>query len=547
MSFFKKIFLSFTPKERITFLISSALAAISFFAIVGIVIAQATRAVPVVGGEYTEGIASQPEYVNPVTASTNADLDLVKMIYSNVNDVADKIDVSPDGKTWTVHLKENLHWQDGEQLTSDDVVFTVQSIQNPDAQSALAPSWQGVNVSRSSELEVQFSLPVPYAFFGDNLKNLYIIPKHIFSDIPPGNWRLSEYNTKPIGSGPYKFVSYEKGTDGFISSYHLTAWNASFAKQPLIENFTLQFFRNESDLLKAFNNGSVDGFAPASPDELSLVGRPYNLFSWRATNYYAVFLNQGNNVALQDPAVRAALSLAVDRNDLVSNAIGGNGKPDYGPIPPDAVYAAPLFTTTSQDAASETLDTAGWKLGPQGIRIKTTKNSSTTLALTLTVPNIDFLVETAERLQSDWQKIGVQTSIATSSPDTIGGDVVTNRSYEALLFGNVLGPSSDLYSFWDSSERFSPGLNLAIYSNANVDSLIAATRATMNDASRTQMFAKIQNDIANDDPAVFLYSTNDLYVATKNVQGISTDTLSDPSDRFREVPDWYLETARVLK
>ena len=266
-----------------------------------------------------------------------------------------------------------------------------------------------------------------------------------------------------------------------------------------------------------------------------------------SVNPFFRLFNQGNNVALQDPAVRAALSLAVDRNDLVNNAIGGNGKPDYGPIPPDAVYSAPLFTTTSQDAASETLDTAGWKLGPQGIRIKTTKNSSTTLALTLTVPNIDFLVETAERLQSDWQKIGVQTSIATSSPDTIGGDVVTNRSYEALLFGNVLGPSSDLYSFWDSSERFSPGLNLAIYSNTNVDSLIAATRATTNDASRTQMFAKIQNDIANDDPAVFLYSTNDLYVATKNVQGISTDTLSDPSDRFREVPDWYLETARVLK
>jgi ABC-type transport system substrate-binding protein len=157
------------------------------------------------------------------------------------------------------------------------------------------------------------------------------------------------------------------------------------------------------------------------------------------------------------------------------------------------------------------------------------------------------LVKTAETVKNDWQAIGVSTTIATDSPETMMDDAVDNRSYDALLFGNILGPSSDLYSFWDSAERFSPGLNLSTYQNSTVDGLIESARMTMSDASRTDDLSKAQADIVSDMPAVFLYSTDDLYAASKDVQGVSTDTLVDPSDRFREVPKWYLETARVLK
>lgn len=549
MSFFKKIFSTFTKRERIIFLAASGIAALSFCIVIGILVAQATTTVPAAGGEYTEGAVGQPEYVNPVTASSETDLDIVKMVYSNVPDIADEISASPDGKTWTVRVKPDLHWQDGEQLTSDDVIFTVQSIQNPDAESPLAANWQGVTANRMSELEVEFTLPAPYAFFGDNLKNLYLIPKHIFGDVPPGNWRLSDYNLKPVGSGPYQFESYDQGSDGFISSYQLTAWKNSFSEKPLIQNFTFSFFRNENDLVKSFNEGMVDGFALASPADIAAIERPYDLTSSRTTDYYAVFLNQSTSEALQDPAVRSALSLAIDRNDLVSQALGGNGIPDGGPIPPDAIYSSPTAATptSSQALASTTLDAAGWKLDASGDRSKTEKATTVPLTITITVPDIDFLVKTAEIVQNDWQSIGIPTTIATNSPETIMSDTVNNRGYEALLFGNILGPSSDLYAFWDSSERFSPGLNLATYDNPAVDGLIEAARTTMSDASRTEEFAEAQNDIVADTPAVFLYSTNDLYAAGKNVQGVATSTLNDPSDLFREVPNWYLETTRALK
>jgi len=551
---FKKIFGAFTKKERITFLCAAAGAVISFIIVAGIVIAQVTKAVPAAGGQYVEGVVGQPEYINPVIASSETDIGLTKLVYDNLPDLSDSITASPDLKTWTVRVKNDLFWQDGARLTADDVVFTVQSIQNPDADSPLYQMWQGVTVSRSSELEVQFTLAAPYAFFGKNLQNLYILPKHIFADVPPGNWRLSDYNLKPVGSGPYKFVSYNKDADGFISSYNLTAWNGTSDAHPLIKNFDFKFFNDENALVKSFNAGQVDGFGDASPEDISEIARPYSIFSWRTAGYYAVFYNQSKNIALQDPAVREALSAAIDRNDLIDQAFGDGSTtqkavPEYGPIPEDAAYYAPTQTTSSAQFAESLLNNAGWIVGSSSAsRSKTIKGSVIPLTINLTVPQIDFLGKTADALQAAWQAIGAQVNITTDSPSDIVANAIKNRDYEALLFGNVLGPSSDLYSFWDSSQRFYPGLNLAILDDGSVDTLIESARQTSGDATTSREMAAAQNDIVTDYPATFLYSPDYLYITNTDTQGVATGSLLiDPSDRFRDISSWYINTARVLK
>jgi peptide/nickel transport system substrate-binding protein len=551
---FKKIFGAFTKQERITFLCAAAGAVVSFIVVMGIVIAQITTAVPAAGGEYTEGVVGQPEYINPVIASSETDLGIVKLVYQNLSDISDSITASPDLKTWTVHLKDNLHWQDGAQLTADDVVFTVMSIQNPDTESPSYQAWQGVTVSRSSELEVQFTLAAPYAFFGNNLQNLYILPKHIFADAAPANWRLSDYNLEPVGSGPYKFASYNKDSDGFISSYDLTAWDGTSNAHPLIQNFDFKFFNSENALVKSFNAGTVDGFGSASPEDLALIERPYNIFSWRTAGYYAVFYNQSTNIALQDPAVREALSAAVDRDDLIDQVFGNDtstekATPEYGPIPEGAAYYVPTPTTSSVQFSETLLDDAGWTVGSSTpFRSKTIKGVVIPLTITLTVPEIDFLETTANVLNADWQAIGVQVNLAPDAPDDIVANAIKNRDYDALLFGNVLGPSSDLYSFWDSSQRFSPGLNLSILDDSSADALIESARAVSSSAATAQDMASAQADIVSDYPATFLYSPDYLYVAGAGVQGVATGSvLIDPSDRFRTVSSWYVNTARVLK
>ena len=564
MLFFKNLFLAFTKRERIAFIACSATAIASFVVVMSIVVARATVALPLAGGEYTEGMVGQPEYVNPVTAQSQTDLRLVKLLYLNIPDVSDKIDVSDDGRVWTVHLKPGITWQDGQKLTSDDIIFTVQSIQNPDANSPLYTSWQGVTPSRVSELELQFTLANPYAFFSDNLANLYIIPKHVFADIPPGNWRLSDYNLKPIGAGPYQFVSYDEQSDGFISAYHLTAWEnsdeATSTRSALIKKVDLQFFRNPEDLIAGFNSGAIDGLGGATPIELASVKRPYHLYPWRTPSYYAIFWNMSKNIALQDPAVRQALVAAVNRDTLVANALQGYGVAETGPIPPHSVYFSSSAAPTSSLDPATLLGNAGWMTSngsdasstdsgsaTAAFRSKMIQHSNVPLAINLTVPDIDYLVATAETLQSAWQSIGAQVTIATDTPANIVSKTIKNRAYEALLFGNVLGPSSDLYSFWDSSQRFSPGLNLAIYSNTRVDKWIEDARVNLSDASRTIDLVNAQTAIIADNPAIFLYSPDYLYLTGKEIGGIATGTLIDPSDISRNMTDWYLGTMRALK
>jgi peptide/nickel transport system substrate-binding protein len=183
-----------------------------------------------------------------------------------------------------------------------------------------------------------------------------------------------------------------------------------------------------------------------------------------------------------------------------------------------------------------------------GFRAKTINKTVVPLTLNITVPQITFLTNTANQLRAAWQAIGVQVTITVDSPSNIAANEIKNRSYEALLFGNALGASSDLYSFWDSSQRFSPGLNLAILGDNTVDAPIEAARQTASTTITAARLAQAQTEIESDYPAVFLYSPNYLYAAGANVQGVTTgDLLTDPSDRFLDVTGWYLNTARVLK
>ena len=147
----------------------------------------------------------------------------------------------------------------------------------------------------------------------------------------------------------------------------------------------------------------------------------------------------------------------------------------------------------------------------------------------------------------EWGRIGVTADLDIRDPENIIGEIIKNRDYEALLFGNVLSRSLDLFSFWHSSERFYPGLNIALYNSKKADGLIEAIRQNLDEEKRRGQLAELQEVIAGDAPALFLYSPSYLYISGKNIRGIETGPISEPAERFRSAPGWYLRTARVLK
>ena len=547
MFLFKKLVSVLREGERVTLFLASLLVIVSGAGILSIVAAETTQSVPQAGGSFSEGIVGQPSNINPVIASGAADEALVRLLFSNLIILTDKIDPDKSGKIWKVRLKENLRWSDGERLTADDVVFTIKKIQDPNTNSPLAGSWQGVSVERVSQIEATFTLANSYAFFSDNLQNLYIMPKHLFADVPVVNWHLSEYNLKPVGSGPYVFSSYDKRPDGFITDYHLKPNPNYFKDKPLISEFELKFFANNSDALKNFNSGQIDGLGNPDPKTLESVRRSYNKTLLGLPTYYAVFWNQSENPALTDPQVRAALSLAVDRNELTSNVWGDNATPVLGPIPPSFEnYSQISPTSTSLDDINQSLDKAGWVMNGDR-REKLVNKAVIPLVIKITVPNLPFLMDTADILKNDWAKIGAKIEIVAIDPTSELDQTVKNRDYQGILLGNALNSGADLFSFWHSTQRFSPGLNLSLYQNHTTDSLIESIRQNFDPQGRVSQFQKLETIISNDNPAVFLYSPKYIYLTTRSLQGLVPQTIYDPADHFLGVENWYVKTARVLK
>src|SRR3989338_1952677 len=250
---FYKLLKTFSRTEQLIFAGAALIFMVTGVVYTASLIDKKTLLEPVSGGTYLEGMVVQPVYVNPVIASgSETDKDLIALTYSTVADLAEKITISPNHLVWTIRLKDNIYWHDGVRLTADDVVFTLQAIENPEANSPLFTTWQGVRPERISELEFTLATGEPYAFFGDNLKSLYVMPKHIFSEVPVGNWRQSDYVLTPIGSGPYKAIGSKKEKNGFISEYYLTKNDQYFKAKPFIGNFTMVFFVTEADALKVF-------------------------------------------------------------------------------------------------------------------------------------------------------------------------------------------------------------------------------------------------------------------------------------------------------
>src|SRR6185295_9848602 len=190
-------------------------------------------------------------------------------------------------------------------------------------------------------------------------------------------------------------------------------------------------------------------------------------------------------------AVRKALDAAIDKNAIVSTVLGGYGSVITGPLPPDAIGQKSQTSVTAETRVSQAkaiLEKAGWKLGSDGIYQKSVtinkKKQTVRLGFSLATANTPELEKAAELTADDWKAIGADVKVEFFSQNDLTIDVIRPRSYDALLFGLVIGTESDLYPFWHSSQRNDPGLNIALYANANVDKILEATRSETDPTTR---------------------------------------------------------------
>lgn len=534
----KESYLSFTRKERAAFFASSLVVILAFIGQTAVAIHEKSELVPVHGGLYREGLIGQPIMINPVISSNQADLDISALIYSSLFDLAEIINTKDEERVYIVKLEEGLRWDNGEPLTSNDVIFTVRVVQDHNTNSHLRKNWQGIEVERISELQIEFTLPAtPYAFFEDNLKNLPIIPEHIFGGIPPANLRLSAYNLEPVGSGSFKFEKLARSRDGFITSVTLSANEAYHKKRPFIKEMEFRFYQNTEELARAAEHREIHGFFLAVPEESGPIRQFLpEIIEIPALRYYTIFFNQNINSQLRNGELRRALAKAFDRSKILKRVEGA--ELISGPVLwnkmdlPEGMEAEINIPEYDPEGSREVID-----------RLKGEERWE----IFLIVPEIGFLMETAEIIKEGWEMAGIDSVyIMPVETNYLMENVIRTRSYEALLFGNILLNPYDLFAFWHSSQRFHPGLNLFLYQNLEVDRKLENIRQTRSEEDRLEHLREAERIILRDQPAIFLFSSPYKYFQSGRLKGIEIGVISLPSERFKNVENWYIKEARVI-
>lgn len=535
----KKFGGTLSRRERTVIIVSVVILVFSFIARTSIAFKEGSVWVPVAGGAYREGMLGQPIAINPIISTNPVDEDISRLIYSNLTDLIENYEIKEDGRIYVLKLKEGLKWDDGQPLNANDVIFTIETVQDPTVRSPFAKSWNGVVAERVSEVRITLTLRTPYVFFEENLNRLPIIPKHIFGNVPGSNLRLSSYNLEPVASGPYRLKEFSKRRDGFITSFHLVQ-NEDYPKdKPFIKDFYFNFYEGINDIKNDFALRKIDGFGSLNPLGNNNFNSGLTVNKIKMPRYYAIFFNPNTNPVLKDKNLRMALSGAINKEQIKNEVFAGDAEIISGPLG--------KFIEEYKNASVYNPDNAKNKIDLLSVK---------KISLTLITPKIDFLLKTADIIKSTWLAAGInEVNIISLGPEEFLENVLKPNNYELILFGNVLENPLDLYPFWHSAQRFYPGLNLALYRNAKVDNLLETLRQTSNSEEQKSIAAEVQDLITGDNPAAFLFSLSYIYVHTKNLQGFDFENsptgeakyVVRASDRFNNVNKWYLAKARTIK
>jgi len=521
--------------------------------LINLTYSRTTVVVPTEGGRYTEGVVGQARRINPLFWQTDAEHDLVSLIFSGLTridehgnviaDLAERWTVMDDGLTYVFVLREDARWHDGTPVTSDDVIFTVQLLQDPEynGQPALAEFWRTVTVDRLDRRTVRFSLSEPLAAFLE-YAGLPLLPAHRLKGVAVGDLAQHPFNRQPVGSGPFRLV--ELDADHVL----LEAYDGYYGPQPYLRQIEFRFYPNPQRLLIAYRDGQIQGIGQVPPDALEAVANApdLTLYSAEQARCVAIFLNLDRSL-FRDRRVRRALLLGLNRQALIDEVLQGQGVVADSPIPPGSWAYDPRVAHVSYnpERARALLEKAGW-IDRDGDGVREKEAQSLRFEL---VTNSDPTRQALARAVADqWAELGVRVGVRVVSIAELRERVLEPREFDAVLFGwDPAMADPDPYPLWHSSQ-IEGGQNIAGFRNPEVDDLLARGRRTPNWEERRRLYREFQQRFAEEVPALLLYRPVYHYAVATNIWNVQVPrTILQPSDRFTTLYRWYMRTERVVE
>ena len=509
------------------------------------------------GGALVEGVAGSPQSINPLFSQYNdVDRDIGSLIFEGLTDfdsrgvivprLAESWDVSDDGLTYTFKLREDVVWHDDAPFTAEDVLFTVSIIGDPDFllldSSGMFDLWSSVTADKLDDYRVQYALSEPFTPFLD-YTTLGILPAHLLSKISVSQLAKAQFNSQPVGTGPFTIETVD------AKKVRLVANPAYYGQKPVLESLTFRFYPDAESLFTAYENREIDAISHVVPALMPRVAgeRALDLYSARLSKYSLVLFNLTDETLpfSQSPEVRQALLWGLDREAIVNKVLGGQGLVAHSPMIPDTwAYNAEVFEYDHDPSrARELLDQAGWAdADGDGIREK----DGYQLEFSLISSDDPVWTRVVQEMARQWKEIGVHATPEVVSLPRLVGEFLYPRRFEAALIAPEFAGDPDPYPFWHSTQIGQGGQNWSGFANRRADEIMEEARVTTDQPRRIELYREFQDIFAEQVPAILLYYPIYNYAIDAEVKNVQVAPMNDPSDRFRTISGWYIETKHFV-
>ncbi len=515
---------------------------------------------PIAGGSLSYGIWETPKTINPVISQNNdAEQELINIIYSGIikedgkggfkNDLAKEININKEHTVYEISLKENVYFHDGEKLTADDVIFTVGLIKNSDYSSPLFGLFKDIKIEKLGELMIKITVPNSQTNFYNYL-TFKIIPKHLWEKVDFDQFAINELNIRPIGSGLYMVTKIQKNKSGKITSIYLKR-NTKYFDKAYIEKIVFNIFDNIEDAFVAFVKGNIDVIKELTPYQKDLI-KNKNKIKINHTvlpRYYAVFLNQKNPL-FTNSNIKEAMELSLDKASIIDSVFFKEAELLNAPISSSFIgYVKELNTNNfNLKLAKEKLVAAKYEdRDKDGVMEKWNGKTKTDLEFSLLLPSNNELIHLADMIKKNWESVGIKVNLQIVPFDELQRDYLKNRNYDALLFGETYTTNPDLYYFWHSSQTSNPGLNLSVYKNSTVDSILEINHTTFEKDQLQKNLGDFQEILKKDMPAIFLNNPYYINAYYKKVKIEDKQVYNSYSSSLGNINEWYIFQKRSLK
>lgn len=460
--------------------------------------------------------STNPARLNPLLATDSSSAEIAGFLFNGlvkfdkdalniVGDLAQEY-YFEDEKTLIFKLRKNVKWHDGKSFSAADVIFTYKTLTSPQVVSPYSSDFRFV---KSVEMIDEFSIRVIYNepyFKALEIWMMGILPEHILRD--EKNLMSSKFNINPVGTGPYKLHQLEHS-----KNIILVAFDDYFEGRPKIDKISFSIIADPMTRFLMLKSSALDvGSIEPMEFERQLSSdffEKFNIYEEISRAYTYL----GFNLRLekfQDPRVRKALSLAIDRQEIVDILFFSHAKVCTGPFLPKTKAFNPDIKAPKQDIkrAKELLSEAGYDESNPFVFEIVTSNSSA------------IRPYAAQIIQHQLKKAGVVVNLRVMEWQAFLNMVVFPNKFDSVLLGWSLSATPDPYVFWHSDNDKVGGFNLTGYKNEKLDRMIEASQTMIDRDELAKLWQEMHAMIVEENPYLFLYIPNSITTVNKNIKNI---------------------------